>query len=254
MTITDKQVEAALEAANRFALRSAYPTTAEDCMRAALEAAASVAADAAQAVAWEYRVQYSSGSWGNWAPAPKDSHTFNLIRDYGSIEGMPAELRPLYAEPKIDAPGGLHPATFSLVQRFANAMALKLLCAQRKYGYSDGWMSPDWMDECRAKMLEHISKGDPRDVANYCAFLWHHGASTATQPPPADDARDAGHNLLRQALAAMTALRQGLESPDKNDGQYIFNAGAVRAFVDEQARLMFEEKRLTDRAIGVGDA
>lgn len=37
--ITDKMVEAALEAANRLALRSDYPALAEDCMRAALQAA-----------------------------------------------------------------------------------------------------------------------------------------------------------------------------------------------------------------------
>ena len=73
---------------------------------------------------------------------------------------------------------GLHPATADLVTRFANALAQKLSLAEKKYGYSDGWLSPDWMDECRTKLQEHIAKGDPRDVAAYCAFLWHHGEST----------------------------------------------------------------------------
>lgn len=54
-------------------------------------------------VAYEYRVQYSNGNWGNWGPAPKDSHTFNLIQRYGSIEGMPAELRALYTASPADA-------------------------------------------------------------------------------------------------------------------------------------------------------
>lgn len=80
------------------------------------------------------------------------------------------------AEPK------LHPATADLVRRFSQALAEKLAAAEAKYGYSDGWASPDWMDECRAKLMEHIAKGDPRDVAAYCAFLWHHGASTAPEP------------------------------------------------------------------------
>lgn len=73
----------------------------------------------------------------------------------------------------------LHPTTSNLVVRFARALAEKLAAAEKKYGYSDGWLRNDWMNECRAKLLEHVAKGDPRDVAAYCAFLWHHDASTA---------------------------------------------------------------------------
>ena len=76
------------------------------------------------------------------------------------------------------APEGLHPATTDLVQRFAAALAEKLRAAEVKYGYSDFWKDDDWQDECRAKLLHHLAKGDPRDVANYCAFMWHHGWST----------------------------------------------------------------------------
>lgn len=73
----------------------------------------------------------------------------------------------------------LHTSTAHLVLRFARALAEKLARAEVKYGYTDGWTQPDWMDECRAQLVEHIAKGDPRDVAAYCAFLWHHGQSTA---------------------------------------------------------------------------
>jgi hypothetical protein len=76
-------------------------------------------------------------------------------------------------------PPELHEATKDLVRRFAEAMAEKFHKAEQKYGYSDGWLDPTWMDECRQKLIEHLAKGDPRDVANYCAFLWHHGESTA---------------------------------------------------------------------------
>jgi hypothetical protein len=78
-------------------------------------------------------------------------------------------------------PRGLHPDTVELLERFMEALAEKLRKAEEKYGYSNGWKQDDWMDECRAKLLEHLAKGDPRDVANYCAFLWWHGA--ATTPP-----------------------------------------------------------------------
>ena len=82
----------------------------------------------------------------------------------------------------VDMPDSLHADTKSLVLRFASALAYKLHDAEKKYGYSDGWMQDDWMDLCRVKLKEHIRKGDPRDVANYCAFLWYHGEPTTKTP------------------------------------------------------------------------
>ena len=72
----------------------------------------------------------------------------------------------------------LHPATEYLVVRGMAAVRDKLARAEQKYGYRDGWLSPNWMSECRAKMYHHITKGDPLDVIAYCLFLWHHDAST----------------------------------------------------------------------------
>jgi len=79
----------------------------------------------------------------------------------------------------ITTPKGLNPNTQSLVAIFAHKLAVKLFRAEQKYGYSDGWKNPDWMDECRKKLREHVDKGDPVDVAAYCAFLDHHQESTA---------------------------------------------------------------------------
>jgi hypothetical protein len=78
---------------------------------------------------------------------------------------------------------GLHEETRSLVYRFAKALADKLKSAEDKYGYDDGWRSYSWIEsgECQKRLVEHIAKGDPRDVAAYCAFLWHHGKQTS--PP-----------------------------------------------------------------------
>lgn len=84
----------------------------------------------------------------------------------------------LAAAQQIALPQGLHPRTADLVTRFAAALAEKLHASEVKRGYSDGWASPDWLDECRAELVRHVAKGDPRDVAAYCAFLWHHGAKT----------------------------------------------------------------------------
>jgi hypothetical protein len=95
----------------------------------------------------------------------------------------------------LDMPEDLHPDTRRLVVTFAMALSRKLKAAQDKYGYSNGWMSPDWMNECRAKLVEHLSKGDPRDVAAYCAFLWFHGERTAAPAPEVDAER---YRLLRR--------------------------------------------------------
>jgi hypothetical protein len=86
------------------------------------------------------------------------------------------------------APEGLHPETVNLIARFASALAEKLAEAERKYGWDTHWQSPAWMDQCREQLVDHVAKGDPRDVASYCAFLWHHGESTAlTRAAGAED-------------------------------------------------------------------
>lgn len=56
---------------------------------------------------------------------------------------------------------------------------MKLRDAEQKYGFSDDWLKDDWQQELDGNLLEHVAKGDPRDVAAFCAFAWHHGWSTA---------------------------------------------------------------------------
>ncbi len=79
-----------------------------------------------------------------------------------------------------------------LVTRFSAALLEKLRAAEAKYGYSDNWKRGGWRDELAADLLEHVGKGDPRDVAAYCAFAWHHGWSIDPRP-----ARLRVHELLR---------------------------------------------------------
>lgn len=117
---------------------------------------------------------------------PKPNRAMQLLTE---IERLRAFVRSTNAASlpetftlKAMMPEGLHPATKQLVFGFACALANKLHTAEKKYGYSDGWLDSGWMDECRAKLREHIEKGDPRDVAAYCAFLWHHKQSTASLP------------------------------------------------------------------------
>lgn len=75
-------------------------------------------------------------------------------------------------------PLGLHPDTQKLVTDFCTALAEKLYKAQLKYGYDADWKQAGWASQCHAHFHQHIAKGDPRDVAAYCAFMWWHGWST----------------------------------------------------------------------------
>lgn len=84
-------------------------------------------------------------------------------------------------EPPRDAPlprssAGSDPLE-DLVARFSKALLAKLKLAQAN-GRS-GWEHDDWERQCQEGLLRHVAKGDPRDVAAYCAFMWHHGWITA---------------------------------------------------------------------------
>lgn len=107
----------------------------------------------------------------------------------------------------------LHPATAQLVHNFARALAEKLSRAEQKYGYSDNWTKNNWMDECRHKLVEHVGKGDPLDVAAYAAFLWSHGARTSM-----DVLLDYLEALVTReelARAVEAALKEGLGTEDR---------------------------------------
>lgn len=93
----------------------------------------------------------------------------------------------------------LHPATAALVDRFAAALKDKLAAAEKKYGYGDGWLDDHWQDDLVTKLAEHVQKGDPRDVAAFCAFAWHHGWSIAA---PGGDTVTVPREPTREMLNA----------------------------------------------------
>ena len=69
----------------------------------------------------------------------------------------------------------------ALVSRFAQVLLAKLRVAEEKYGHNDAWLRNPDFDGMRRELREHVAKGDPRDVAAYCAFLWYHEESTASE-------------------------------------------------------------------------
>ncbi|MDU6584631.1 MAG: hypothetical protein E6503_12745 [Klebsiella michiganensis] len=109
------------------------------------------------------------------------AHLYQLARE---IELM-AEA-PLYRHAQQPVvPFGLHPDTQKLVIDFCTALAEKLYKAQLKYGYDADWKQDGWPSQCQAHFHQHIAKGDPRDVAAYCAFMWYHSWKTeAAQTAP----------------------------------------------------------------------
>lgn len=100
----------------------------------------------------------------------------------GPVAVGPTEARDAYRLAAAPCAPQSENATDDLIDRFAVAMKAKLNAAAEKYGYSDNWTRAGWRDELVEHLMEQIRKGDPRDVAAYCAFAWHHGWSVAPQP------------------------------------------------------------------------
>jgi hypothetical protein len=95
------------------------------------------------------------------------------ITPLGEIED--AETRERFARQAsvvVIVPPELHPDSKQLVAVFAEALADKLRGNEVKYGRGNGWLVDDWRVKCQADMVRHLVKGDPRDAAIYCAFLW----------------------------------------------------------------------------------
>lgn len=93
-----------------------------------------------------------------------------------------------------------------LIDRFAAALKDKLAVARARG--KDGWAQTDWRRSCQQQLIDHLAKGDPRDVANYCAFLWHHGWPTVAPTPPDAAARgDGGRVKELERLVAEGAER-----------------------------------------------
>ena len=83
----------------------------------------------------------------------------------------------------LDIDFWLTPKATMMVHGFAAAMGDKLARAQAKHGYADNWAAAGWQGDLITQLLDHVRKGDPIDVAAYCAFAWAHGWSIAPVVP-----------------------------------------------------------------------
>lgn len=165
-----------------------------DLAKAAQLIAAHVAAQAPVNTALPASMRTAEVAAGmDWLHNRTESAGRSIYDDAKEEHALLGYIKQLEAAHSLDVKfPGLNYHTAQLVRRFAAALGAKLLKAQEKYGRSTDWMETNWQTECQAKLLEHVAKGDPLDVAAYAAFLWHHSwRSTLTQPVNTDQAERA---------------------------------------------------------------
>ena len=136
----------------------------------------------------------------------------------------------------------LAPATAKLVLDFAKALADKLHAAEVKYGYGDDWskITPSWpTPECHEYLMGHVAKGDPRDVANFCAFLWFHKLSTKQCLRDYIHKRELEPGKLAEIFAAWPLPESVCSDQCVTDRCYPHRSG-TNLLTIEEARQMFE--------------
>lgn len=112
----------------------------------------------------------------------------------------------------LPVPAHLDPETSLLVERFAIALAEKLADAQVKHGFENHWREIGWQGDLITQLLDHVRKGDPRDVAAYCAFAWHHQWSIAPVVPVVSGGVYVEAQKQQADFAAELAVARALRS------------------------------------------
>ncbi|AIO65770.1 hypothetical protein [Burkholderia oklahomensis] len=129
------------------------------------------------------------------------------------------------------------------VDTFARVMKDKL--AQARAKGRGGWEMCDRRELSRT-LHEHIEKGDPRDVANFCMMLWHHGVAISPAQPAAAAGQEAAIYQVwieeTSSYADVTEEYYRERQPSKRRIVYAdpVAADAAAALADERAA--FEEK------------
>ncbi len=89
-----------------------------------------------------------------------------------------------YNDHTLKFPVELGEESTALLLRYAEAMAIKMVVAEKKHNHGESWLNPNWESDCRDAFMAHIEKGDPLDVGIYTAFMWHHKWKTAFSEDP----------------------------------------------------------------------
>lgn len=111
-------------------------------------------------------------------------------------EAILAELPHLAARQPV---AEKHPDNLA-VDAFAAAMKHKMAAARAKG--RGGWEDPAQCsaDDLSRMLRDHVEKGDPRDVGNFCMMLHQRGEAIAAQPAQSVDPADPWRGLYGPAL------------------------------------------------------
>jgi hypothetical protein len=130
------------------------------------------------------------------------------------------------------------------VDQFAAAMKEKL--AQARAKGRGGWQRCD-PTRLSNMLRKHVEKGDPRDVANFCMFLWHLEQPIAPQPSPTavglDDERAPVIGLLKRARYVR---HEDLPADVRDETETRAAYGNSAAWQDARNH---EQRRLIDEAL-----
>lgn len=145
---------------------------------------------------------------------------------------------------QFQAPAARMAANFDdyVVEQFAVAMKRKLADARDKG--RGGWNYCTAEDLSRM-LREHVEKGDPRDVANFCMFLWYHGAPIAAPAQAADTEIEA----LFEGRAENSAVISANHAANSQRAEIIARAVAAhgRAWPEQLTSgvMFYEGERIT---------
>lgn len=92
-------------------------------------------------------------------------------------------LRAIIAAVSVQPPESTKHPDDVAVDLFASAMKAKLEYARNRRGRG-GWQNKSECsaDDLSAMLRDHVSKGDPTDVANFCCFLWNRQEAISAPP------------------------------------------------------------------------
>lgn len=122
---------------------------------------------------------YSAGFDGRQARQADIERIWHALgRSHNVIERLRKEIngQTLMGEPVLPH------ADDVAVDRFAAAMKAKLAEARAKG--RGGWQEEGLQQHLSDSLRGHVGKGDPRDVANFCCFLWNRGEAIAPAAVP----------------------------------------------------------------------
>ncbi|MEB2511275.1 hypothetical protein SB379_19910 [Burkholderia multivorans] len=145
-----------------------------------------------EAIVFAYNEGYSKAYDGRSFPNPfAESGSQAAAWVLGTRDGNEARVKSEQPTAQADAPAEArepHPDDVA-VDSFAAVMKHKLALAREKG--RGGWETCSPADLSRM-LREHVEKGDPRDVANFCMMLWHHWSPivrTDVEMSPTDEQR-----------------------------------------------------------------